>query len=146
MRADSLAGGSGARQAGEAVAAVGVTTPASATTPAGHSPGSPRRRSSLSPMGSWLTERRLTQVSTRLRALRDELAMVDEQLAHLADDADDLAIRALVSETPAASYESNDARKHVDVMRRHRDRVITEIAELEARQDRLLDELSQRAR
>jgi predicted nucleic acid-binding Zn-ribbon protein len=97
-------------------------------------------------MGSWLTERRLTQVSTRLRALRDELAMVDEQLAHLADDADDLAIRALVSETPAASYESNDARKHVDVMRRHRDRVITEIAELEARQDRLLDELSQRAR
>jgi predicted nucleic acid-binding Zn-ribbon protein len=97
-------------------------------------------------MGSWLTERRLTQVSTRLRALRDELAMVDEQLAHLADDADDLAIRALVSETPAASYESNDARKHVDAMRRHRDRVITEIAELEARQDRLLDELSQRAR
>ena len=53
---------------------------------------------------------------------------------------------ALVSETPAASYESNDARKHVDAMRRHRDHVITEIAELEARQDRLLDELSQRAR
>lgn len=97
-------------------------------------------------MGSWLTERRLTQVSTRLRALRDELAMVDEQLTHLADDADDLAVRALVSETPAASYESNDARKHVDAMRRHRDHVSTEITELEARQDRLLDELSQRAR
>jgi hypothetical protein len=97
-------------------------------------------------MGSWLTERRLTQVTSRLRTLRDELAMVDEQLAHLADDADDLALRALVSETPAASYESNDARKHVDAMRRHRDRVITDIAELEARQDRLLDELSQRAR
>ena len=97
-------------------------------------------------MGSWLTERRLTQVSSRLRALRDELAMVDEQLAHLADDADDLALRALVSETPAASYESNDAHKHVEAMRRHRDHVLTEIAELEARQDRLLDELSQRAR
>jgi predicted nucleic acid-binding Zn-ribbon protein len=97
-------------------------------------------------MGSWLTERRLTQVSTRLRALRDELAMVDEQLAHLADDADDLALRALVSETPGASYESNDARKHVDAMRRHREHVVSEIAELEARQDRLLDELSQRAR
>jgi predicted nucleic acid-binding Zn-ribbon protein len=97
-------------------------------------------------MGSWLTERRLTQVTSRLRTLRDELAMVDEQLAHLADDADDLALRALVSETPAASYESNDARKHVDAMRRHREHVVSEIAELEARQDRLLDELSQRAR
>jgi predicted nucleic acid-binding Zn-ribbon protein len=97
-------------------------------------------------MGSWLTERRLTQTATRLRALRDELAMVDEQLAHLADDADDLALRALVSETPAASYESNDARKHVAAMRRHREHVTSQIAELEARQDRLLDELSQRAR
>ena len=44
-------------------------------------------------MGSWLTERRLSQVASRLRKLRDELAMVDEQLAHLADDADDLAAR-----------------------------------------------------
>lgn len=97
-------------------------------------------------MGSWLTERRLTQVATRLRALRDELAMVDEQLSHLTDDADDLALRALVSETPAASYESNDARKHVDAMRRHRDHVMTEISALEDRQDDLLDELAQRAR
>jgi predicted nucleic acid-binding Zn-ribbon protein len=97
-------------------------------------------------MGSWLIERRLAQVGTRLRALRDELAMVDEQLGHLADDADDLAVRALVSETPVASQESNDARKHVDAMRRHRDHVLAEIAELEARQDRLLDELAERAR
>ena len=72
--------------------------------------------------------------------------MVDEQLAHLADDADDLALRALVSETPSASYESNDARKHVDAMRRHREHVLAEIGELEARQDRLLDDLTQRAR
>ena len=97
-------------------------------------------------MGSWRTERRLTQVASRLRTLRDELAMVDEQLGHLADDADDLALRALVSETPSASYESNDARKHVDAMRRHREHVLAEIAELEARQDRLLDDLTQRAR
>jgi hypothetical protein len=97
-------------------------------------------------MGSWLIQRRLSQVSTRLRALRDELATVDEQLLHLADDADDLAIRALVSETPGASHESTDARKHAEAMRRHRDHVIAEIAELEARQDRLLDELAERAR
>ncbi|MBA3604507.1 MAG: hypothetical protein M3487_01560 [Actinomycetota bacterium] len=92
-------------------------------------------------MGSWLTERRLTQVATRLRALRDELSMIDEQLTHLADDADDLALRALVAETPSASFESNDARKHVDAMRRHRDHVVAEISGLEARQDDLLDRL-----
>jgi hypothetical protein len=97
-------------------------------------------------MGSWLIQRRLSQVSSRLRALRDELATVDEQLLHLADDADDLAIRALVSETPGSSHESNDARKHAEAMRRHRDHVIAEIGELEARQDRLLDELAERAR
>ena len=51
-------------------------------------------------MGSWRTERRLSHVASRLRSLRDELATVDEQLLHLADDADDLAIRAPVSETP----------------------------------------------
>ena len=93
-------------------------------------------------MASWLVQRRLTHVSSRLRARRDELAMIDEQLAHLRDDADDLALRALVSETPAASSESNDARKHVEAMVRHRDHVVAEIAELEQRQDELLDQLT----
>jgi hypothetical protein len=93
-------------------------------------------------VGSWRTERRLTQVATRLRTLREELAIIDEQLSQLVDEADDLALRALVSETPSASYESNDARKHADAMRRHREHVVAEIAELEIRQDQLLDRLS----
>lgn len=93
-------------------------------------------------MGSWLVERRLSQTSSRLRSLRDELAMIDEQLRSLADDADDKALRALVSETPFASFESNDARKHADAMKRHREHVVSNIAELEARQDALLDKLS----
>ena len=92
-------------------------------------------------MGSWRTERRLTQVAARLRALRDELAMIDEQLTQLTDEASDLALRALVAETPAASYESNDARKHAEAMRRHRDHVVDELARLELRQDQLLDRL-----
>ena len=93
-------------------------------------------------MGTWLTERRLTQVATRLRFLRDELAMIDEQLVQFADDADELSLRALVSETAQASHESNEARKHVDAMRKHRAHVTGEIAELERRQDDLLDQLS----
>ena len=84
----------------------------------------------------------MTQVATRLRTLREELAIIDEQLAQLADEADDLALRALMAETPSANHESNDARKHVDAMRRHREHVVAEIAELEVRQDQLLDRLS----
>jgi hypothetical protein len=93
-------------------------------------------------VGAWLIQRRLSQVSSRLRRLRDELATVDEQLLHLADDADDMAIRALVSENTGTSHESNDARKHADAMRRHRDHVVEEIARLEVRQDELLDRLT----
>jgi hypothetical protein len=96
-------------------------------------------------VGAWLIQRRLSQVSSRLRKLREELATADEQLLHLADEADDLAVRALVSEN-AGERDSNDARKHADAMRRHRDHVLAEIAELQARQDRLLDELAERAR
>jgi hypothetical protein len=97
-------------------------------------------------MGSWLVERRLARVAARLRALRAELATIDEQIPYFADDAEDLAVRALVSEAPAASHESRDAQKHADAMRRHRERIVRDIAGLEARQDRLLDQLTQRAR
>jgi chromosome segregation ATPase len=93
-------------------------------------------------MAAWMVERRLSQVATRLKSLRDELAMIDEQLDHLATDADDQAIRALVSETPGAAAEANDARKHADAMASHRAHIVSTIAELEQRQDELLDKLT----
>jgi hypothetical protein len=92
-------------------------------------------------MGNWLVERRLSQVSVRLKSLRSELAVIDEQMSHLADDADDQAIRALVSETAGASYEARDARRHLDALAKHRAHVVEEIASLEVRQDELLDRL-----
>jgi hypothetical protein len=93
-------------------------------------------------MAAWMVERRLSQVALRLKSLRDELAMIDEQLDHLATDADDQAIRALVSETPGAAFEANDARKHADAMAGHRAHILSTIAELELRQDELLDKLT----
>lgn len=93
-------------------------------------------------MGTWMTERRLSQTAARLRTLREELAMIDEQLAQFADDADELSLRALVSETPMASHESNEARKHLDAMRKHHAHVVEEIAECEQRQDQLLDRMT----
>ncbi len=92
-------------------------------------------------MGKRLIERRLRQTSARLRTLRDELVVIDDQLAHLADDADDLGIRALVAETPGAGNDYRQAQAHADAMAAHRQHVVTSIHELEQRQDQLLDAL-----
>jgi chromosome segregation ATPase len=92
-------------------------------------------------MGNWLVERRLSQVSDRLKSLRAELAVIDEQMIHLAHDADDQEIRALVAETPGASYEARDARRHVDALAKHRAKVVEDLASLERRQDELLDSM-----
>lgn len=86
-------------------------------------------------------ERRLTEVGRRLRELRDELGVADEQLVHLADAADDARLRALVSETPVAGREHHEASRHAEAMRSHRESVAAEIARLETTQDELLDRL-----
>jgi predicted nucleic acid-binding Zn-ribbon protein len=87
-----------------------------------------------------LVERRLSQVGERLRQLRSELDVSNEQLAHLADAADDARLRSLVSETPVADQEHRQADRHAQAMRRHRAKVEAEIARLERDQDALLDQ------
>jgi DNA repair exonuclease SbcCD ATPase subunit len=88
-----------------------------------------------------LVERRLTDVATRLRQLREELAVSDEQLGQLAEAADDARLRSLVSETPLAGREHQDAQRHADAMQRHRADVLEQIDRLERAQDELLDRL-----
>ncbi len=92
-------------------------------------------------MSKWLVERKLSEASERLRQLRADLAVVDEQLAHFADAADDARLRAMVSETPMADREHRDAQKHSDAMARHRVELVTQIAELHRSQDELLERL-----
>jgi uncharacterized protein (DUF3084 family) len=92
-------------------------------------------------MSRSLVERRLTEISEQLKALRLELSVADEQLGHFADEADDARLRALVSETPLAQQEHREAQKHADAMRAHRAQVQSEIERLELAQDELLDRL-----
>jgi len=77
----------------------------------------------------------------RLRGLRDELRVIDEQLSQLSDEAGDMGLRSLVAETPGASYEYHHAQAHADAMAKHRAHVLASIAELELRQDSLLDRM-----
>lgn len=93
-------------------------------------------------MARRLIERRLIEVGDRLKRLREELAVTDEQLLHFASDADDAHIRAVVSETPLAEREYREAQRHAVAMRRHRAEVAEEIASLERQQDELLDRLT----
>jgi hypothetical protein len=93
-------------------------------------------------MSRSLLERRLTEVSERLKQLRSELLVSDEQLNALADAAEDARLRALVSETPLADQEHHEAQKHADAMQRHRAEVASTIDQLERRQDELLDRLT----
>jgi hypothetical protein len=95
-------------------------------------------------MSRALIERRLTEVHRRLQRARGELAVVDEQLAALAEAADDARLRALVSETPLANAELREAQRHADAMARSRSAVLESIAELERAQDQLLDRLEVR--
>jgi hypothetical protein len=92
-------------------------------------------------MSRWLLERRLSEISERLKRMKDELAVVDEQLAFFTDAADEARLRALVSETPLADRENHEAQKHADAMARERDSIVASIQELERSQDELLDRL-----
>jgi hypothetical protein len=88
-----------------------------------------------------LIERRLTEVSRRLKRARQDLAVMDEQWAVLAEAAEDARMRALVSETPLANREYQQAQRHADAMDRSRKTLLLTVAELRQAQDELLDRL-----
>jgi uncharacterized protein involved in exopolysaccharide biosynthesis len=88
-----------------------------------------------------LIERRLRDVSDRLKAVSRDVAVAAEQLAHLAEEADEARLRALVSETPIAEQEHREAERHAEAMRRHHDELVAQARQLELAQDELLDRL-----
>ena len=92
-------------------------------------------------INSRLTERRLRRGTQSLSALRNELSVTEEQVQHFSEEVHDLEVRALVSETPLADAEFREAMRHMQAMIKHRDHLRESIADLESRQDDLLDRL-----
>ena len=88
-------------------------------------------------------ERKLNDLNAELQTLRGELRIIDEQLQHFVDTADDARLRSLISETPLAGREHREAAKAVAAMRRDREATLKRMAKLESKQDALLDELTQ---
>jgi hypothetical protein len=89
-----------------------------------------------------ILERRLVDVSDRIKRLRAELAVTEEQLAFFEEEAEDARLRALVSETPLSDAEARDARRHADALARQRDALARSITALRREQDDLLDRMS----
>jgi hypothetical protein len=85
-----------------------------------------------------LLERRIRDVHARLVRAREELAVLDEQLAVVMETADEARVRALVSETPLAIHEHSEASRHADAMVKARAALAVTVADLERRQDELL--------
>jgi hypothetical protein len=101
--------------------------------------GLPRR---LAPMTRTILQRRLVDVSDRLKRLRSELTVTDEQVAFLDGEAEEFRLRALVSETPLADAEARDARQQADTMTRYRDGLVVQIGRLQRELDELLDRMA----
>lgn len=93
-------------------------------------------------MASSILQRRLVDVSERIKRLRAELAVTEEQLAFLEEEAEDARLRALVSETPLGDVEARDARRHADALARQRDALTRSIAGLLREQDDVLDRMA----
>jgi hypothetical protein len=89
-----------------------------------------------------LLKRRLVDVSDRIKRMRAELAVTEEQLTFLEEEYEDARLRALVAETPLGEAEAREARKHADAMARQRDALAHSIATLLREQDDLLDRMA----
>ena len=88
-------------------------------------------------------ERRLRDVHERLLRAREELAVLDEQLAVVVEEAEEARLRSLVSETPLAEHEYNDVRRHADAMSRARASLAETVTGLERRRDELLSHVGE---
>jgi hypothetical protein len=86
-------------------------------------------------------ERRLLEVHALLVRARQELAVVEEQLDVFLETAEETRIRSLVSETPLADRDWQDAQRHAKAMVRARDTASARVTELERAQDELLGKL-----
>ena len=68
--------------------------------------------------------------------------VLSEQVDTWSEIRDDLRTRALVSETPLAQAEAQDAARHARAQEAQRDDLVRSIRQLETEQDALLDQMA----
>ena len=86
--------------------------------------------------------KRLEDTRTELQRLRAQLRVLDEQVAYVRDVAAEAESRALVSGTPLADRERQEAAEHLHRAQRERDELVRRVDALVQEQDSLLDRLA----
>ncbi len=86
-------------------------------------------------------ERRLREVTASLARAREDLRILEEQIAYVGDLAEDARIRGLVSDAPLEQRESTETLRHAAAMERQRNALQKRITALEALQEELLERL-----
>ena len=87
-------------------------------------------------------ERRLGEITRRIKEEKEELLIAEEQLSMLLNDADDARIRSLVSETAISDHERRDSARQAENMGNYCRKIKNEINRLENLQDEMLDKLT----
>lgn len=87
-------------------------------------------------------EHRIWQTADRIRAAREELAVLEEQIRATTDVVEDARVRSLVSESVLAQREFQEAQRHGEALEKSRTATVAELAKLERSQDQLLGRLS----
>lgn len=87
-------------------------------------------------------ERRLGEITRRIKEEKEELLIAEEQLSMLLNDADDARIRSLVSETAISDHERRDSARQAENMGNYCLKIKNEINRLENLQDKMLDKLT----
>ncbi len=89
-------------------------------------------------------KKRLKTLTAELVGLRHEVVVLDEQIEHFRDVADEARMRSMVAETPQLQNEAKQASRTLEVMVKNRTEILERITRLETKQDALLDALSER--
>ena len=87
-------------------------------------------------------EKRLVEISRRIKKEKEDLLVAEEQLISLIDDADEARIRSLVSETAISDNDRRDSARQSENMEKYCQKIRNEIQRLEEIQDELLDKLN----
>ncbi len=74
--------------------------------------------------------------------LRAEVAVLDEQIEAVDAEAEELRVRAIVSETPLAVKEHAEAARHAELAHRARADYLDQLVRCESERDELLGHLS----
>ncbi len=87
-------------------------------------------------------EKRLMEISRRIKQQKEELLVAEEQLISLTSDADEARIRSLVSETAISDNDRRDSVRQSENMQKYCHKIRNEIERLEEIQDALLDKMN----